>query len=281
MNDTIAKAKQALPNFDEVMSKINQRKDEFGEDWDRYVTSCLRRELKKLTMNPPIEEGVVLFGVEVKDWAKIMRKKYNSEFYPEGDARAGQPIPESDITYTYYFHNGKEVMRINSKEDYIQGIGKTAKLKHQPEKRNILGLNTLREVKEEELDKLPGIPLITLKEIQQDIVKTSVVTDFRDRPLVRIKNVNILELRGNDNLMIATADDDSVKNDDLTTMTLFCDRKLLNFTEDAIGLDVYGFTSKTEEGQININVIGIIVKDERFRMKEKPKPIGDDVDAFL
>lgn len=273
--DIIEKAKQTLPDFEGVMSKINQRRDEFGDDWERYVTACLRREMKKITMHPSIEEEVITIGVDIKDWGKIMRKKYNSAFYPEGDTRAGQLIPESDITYTYYFHNGKEILRINSKEDYISSIGKIAKIKHQPVKRNILELNIRRDVEEEELNKLQGIPVMTLKEIQQNIVKTSTITDYRDRPLIRIKNVNVLELRGNDDLMIVSADDDSVKNDDFITMTLFCDRKLLNFTEDAMGIDVYGFPNKTDEGQINVNVLGVIVRDERFKLKEKPKPIKD------
>lgn len=283
-SELIEKAKSTLPNYQEVMDGINKRRSEFGNDFDEHLNWQLRRELKKLSLNPPTEENVLLFGVEKKDWGQVMRNKYKTDVYPETDKRAGQPIPEHDIEYEYYIYNGKDVLVMTSREDYCENIGKIIKVQYrlQGKKIPLVGMKPVRDAKEDEL-KIRGVPVINLKAYNSNTTVVSVRNDYRERPLVQMTKVNVIELMGSEFRLTMTADDASVEENEYLGMTIYGIREILNFNEDARDLTVWGFISKDiETNKIVMNAIGFHVKDDKYKaVKTKVIDKKDDVESFL
>lgn len=272
----IEQAKLELPNYDKIVDKLNKRQAEFGEGFDKYFQTQLRRELKKLKMNPLIEKQFFIIGCDAKNWGAIMRKKYNSTIYPEEHHLAGQIIPENDITYSYYVFSADQIIReFISKKDYSELIGKLVKIKYQENKREIIDCVFFKEVAQNEIT-FKGIPKVKISQLLKGVMPEGVFRGYLDRPLIQLSNVNVLDLRISNDLGIIKVDDDSSENND-SFITLFINKNQIRFTEDAMGLEVFGFASKNEEKQqVNMNVIGVFIPDERFRLTEKPKPLVED-----
>lgn len=294
--DIKEEAKKRLTNYDEIWAGIEARKSEFGENYEIFANSILRREMKKLTINPPIENTFILLGFDVTDFAAVFRKKVQPNdlgeyYYPPKHFNEGNIIPEHDYSIAVYLmDSNKKIQEVNTKNiiHVLSGdIGKLVDVKIQ--QTNFGGM--LKEIKLSEETKDPSGLLKDLA-CTIDFVNTADLTTFttpinyKKNPLVLIDNVTCLEQNVTKNLVISTIDDESCLDNNLT-MTVFSDKHVHNFSEEGLNLQLVGFVSKNDEGQLNMNLIGAITPDI-FKMTEKPKKMTDedeqkkeDVGGFL
>lgn len=245
------KAKNVLPNFEEVWARIESRKAEFGENFDVFAAAMLRREIRKVELNPPVERNLLLLGINAINMGAIMRRKYGS-VYPEGHFRAGQPIPEEDYLIripAVDLQTGKGVLLFGEDPNETNLFGVYGKVKT---------LN--KRGREVILDK--SVKQLSYKEFASDTIYPRLrQVDWGNDELV-ISKVSVMDIRqAGQDMVVELMDEESGD-----TLVGFMPADAVNFTDDAVAMFIAYQVYAEQDGVKRVRIYGTLPPDEFKRI---------------